>query len=146
MGASGLQIGTPITPNATCLSAYNAWMLSLQNVFRAKHGVVLLMPNASITAIAQAYATKMALNRTWAHSGVIGLGENLASKSSTNGAFLGNCTGLAVTFVNMWYNEINNYVFTNPGFAENTGHFTQVSHHRILKHFINYKHIYCVHI
>ena len=26
--------------------------------------------------------------------------------------------------VNMWYNEVKNYNFNNPGFTMNTGHFT----------------------
>ena len=49
---------------------------------------------------------------------VTGMGQNLAYKT---GAEL-----TAQEAADMWYNEIQNYSFDNPGFSSSTGHFTQL--------------------
>ena len=46
------------------------------------------------------------------------LGENLSY------SFEDNLTG--ETPINMWYEEISNYNFDNPGFTSGAGHFTQL--------------------
>lgn len=50
------------------------------------------------------------------------LGENLAYVSGTNTPV--DTTGARAT--TMWYDEISDFNFGNPGFNSKTGHFTQV--------------------
>eukprot|EP00731_Ephydatia_muelleri_P017134 Em0010g232a len=52
------------------------------------------------------------------HGNHSGMGQNLAYKSG--GEFT------AQEAADIWYNEVQNYNFSSPGFAANTGHFTQL--------------------
>ncbi|VEU20652.1 DEKNAAC101602 [Brettanomyces naardenensis] len=76
--------------------------------------------NTSIADIAQSYADKYSCDGKLVHSGNgfhgQGLGENLAVGFDFQSA----------TSVDAWYNEIKLYNFSDPGFAESTGHFTQL--------------------
>ncbi|KAG0687172.1 hypothetical protein C6P40_002779 [Pichia californica] len=73
-----------------------------------------------IAAISQSYADAYTCDGSLEHSGNSlngqGLGENLAYGYSYDGAG-------AVT---AWFNEIALYNYSNPGFSEATGHFTQL--------------------
>ena len=77
------------------------------------------------TISAQAYAEKLVNDwqGTLQHSGNNdrpGQGENLAYNwEATPAAACKKAT-------NQWYNEIKDYKYSKPGFAMNTGHFTQV--------------------
>lgn len=46
------------------------------------------------------------------------MGQNLAYKSGAEFT--------AQEVADIWYNEVQNYNFSSPGFANNTGHFTQL--------------------
>ena len=95
------------------------------NVVRACHNANPLMFNCEIMKIAQDYSQYLATQvGTLQHSGTEfhgeWMGENLAYVGGSNI----NISGERPT--NMWYNEVSNYNFNNPGFSSGTGHFTQV--------------------
>ena len=69
-------------------------MLYSHNLYRSRHQVPLLTLNASINSIAQKYATYLSANNLFQHSGAAGLGENLASMSSSVKYLLTNCSSI----------------------------------------------------
>ncbi|MBF6467110.1 secretion protein [Nocardia beijingensis] len=97
--------------------------LTLHNQYRAKHGspAMTLTQNLNNLAdqCAKYYAQKRAIDHSCPYKN--GAGENLVGGQ-------GNWDG--VSFVQMgtkmWYDEIKDYDFNNPGFSMSTGHFTQV--------------------
>ena len=96
--------------------------LDRHNILRAKHGCPALTHNPELSKKAQAYADNLASRDVMEHSncqwGDKQVGENLAM-----------CSGQAMTgefMTDMWYDEIKDYDFDNPGFNMATGHFTQV--------------------
>ncbi|MEU6829146.1 CAP family protein [Nocardia beijingensis] len=104
-------------------SDYAQTGLTLHNQYRAKHGSPAMTLTQNLNAQADQCAKYYAQKRTIDHSCPYknGAGENLA---------LGQGTYEAVSFVQiatkMWYDEIKEYDFNNPGFSMRTGHFTQV--------------------
>ena len=92
-------------------------MLSQHNEKRALHkDTNPLSWSSDLESVAQAYADSYDCSGTLTHSGKP-YGENLA---------LGYPLYDGETGVIAWYDEIKDYDFSNPGFGENTGHFTQV--------------------
>lgn len=95
--------------------------LNRHNVLRAMHGAKQLILNESLNNLSQNYANKLASENGFYHSNCewdgTRVGENLAMS-----------TGIisATQMVNLWYDEINNYDFSNPQFSGDSGHFTQV--------------------
>lgn len=80
------------------------------------------MWSAEMADSAQAWAEKLARNRSLKHTTRNGDGENVAmltggSKTSKNAA---------KEAVDTWYNEIKNYNFNRPGYDPKANHFTQV--------------------
>ena len=83
------------------------------------------------TTDAQAYAEKLA--RDWDGKSIMtvlhhapnkdrpGQGENLAANWESSPA------AACKMATNQWYDEIKDYNYARPGFAMNTGHFTQVN-------------------
>ena len=93
------------------------------NVVRACHNAQPLMFNCEIMKIAQDYSEHLAKDvQDLVHSKTKFHGEWMGE----NLAYTSGMTISGETPTNMWYNEIKNYDFNNPGFSLNTGHFTQV--------------------
>lgn len=87
-------------------------MLSTHNAYRARHGVAPLTWSTTLSTQALNWAN----GRSWSHTPNNANGENLATGTYTNPAY----------YVFMWYDEVRQYSYSNPGFFEATGHFTQV--------------------
>jgi uncharacterized protein YkwD len=88
------------------------------NAARAKHCVPPVTWSPQLAAVAQKWANTLRDHRcAFEHSGGQ-YGENLAAGTT------GYMDPAAV--VAMWYGEIKQYDYNNPGFSMQTGHFTQV--------------------
>lgn len=110
-----------ITASATLatqsLGDFEQAMLDQHNVKRALHqNTGSLSWSSDLESVAQAYADSYDCSGTLVHSGKP-YGENLA---------LGYSLYDGTTAIDAWYDEISLYDFSNPGFGEDTGHFTQV--------------------
>jgi uncharacterized protein YkwD len=91
---------------------FAAQMVQWHNTYRARHGSPAVIWNDTLAAYAANYSRLCSTD----HSDSPYYGENLAYGGFTNPAY----------YVYLWYNEIQNYDFNNPGFSDSTGHFTQV--------------------
>jgi len=95
-------------------TSYAQQELRKHNTYRARHGAPPLSLDSSLSADAEYYARVLVSKGDLEHSNG-NYGENLSikcpgGKSATDG----------------WYKEVENYNYRNPGFAQNTGHFTQI--------------------
>jgi len=91
--------------------------LNAHNNYRAQHGAPPLRWSSKLASDAEKWAKELVkLNRLQHHTGEDG--ENLAYASGYD------MSGQRA--VDMWYEEIKDYNFRNPGFSSGTGHFTQV--------------------
>lgn len=105
-------------PKADDLSDVAKAMVEQHNQVRAKHCAKPLAWSPKLASVAQAWANKLKANNcAFEHSGG-NYGENLAAGTS---GYMG-----PDEVVKMWYEEIKDYDFNNPGFSMTTGHFTQV--------------------
>ncbi|CAF4077497.1 unnamed protein product, partial [Rotaria sordida] len=95
--------------------------LQRHNTLRARHCAKSLQLNNNLNKIAQDYADYLAATNGFQHSNN-GYGENLYTFSSS--ATLGMLHGNKAT--DAWYDEIEDYDFSRPGFSGATGHFTQI--------------------
>uniref|UniRef100_A0A0N5BUY9 SCP domain-containing protein n=1 Tax=Strongyloides papillosus TaxID=174720 RepID=A0A0N5BUY9_STREA len=88
------------------------------NMYRQLHGSPDLTNNEELENLAQAYAERLGkeYNGKLIHDPDKRYGENLAYVPIS----------MIVDPVRLWYNEIQNYHYENPGFGLNTGHFTQL--------------------
>ncbi|MFE3444895.1 CAP family protein [Nocardia sp. NPDC059180] len=98
--------------------------LDAHNMYRARHG----SPPMSLAGdlvdraaqCAEYYADKGSIDHSCPFKN--GAGENLFM--ATGGS--ADAVHQVQRAVQIWYDEIANYDYNNPGFANNTGHFTQV--------------------
>jgi uncharacterized protein YkwD len=89
-------------------------MVNEHNTKRALHkDTGSLTWSDTLATYAQNYADSYDCSGNLVHSGGP-YGENLALGYGTTGS------------VDAWYNEITSYDYSNPGFSESAGHFTQV--------------------
>ncbi|KAK0615708.1 CAP domain-containing protein [Bombardia bombarda] len=118
-----VTITTPPTVPSTAPSfvsneTFTLAILNSTNLFRAEHGAPALAYNATLAQFATDYLNSMNNNDdsgcVFAHSGGP-YGENLA---------LG-CSDVQ-SCVDAWGGERTGYDFDDPGFNEETGHFTQL--------------------
>ncbi|KAG7858787.1 hypothetical protein KL939_002909 [Ogataea angusta] len=107
--------------SSSSLSSFAQTYLDRHNYFRALHeDTPNLAWNDDVAEVAQSYADAYTCNGELVHSGNSldgqSLGENLAYgyNFATAGA------------VDAWYDEISQYNYSNPGYSEATGHFTQL--------------------
>ena len=108
----------PRTEGGSKLPADAQQMVDAHNAARAKHCAAPLTWSPKLAKVAQAWANKLRDNNCAFDHSHGQYGENLAA--GTTGYMDPNAV------VAMWYEEIKDYDFTNPGFSMNTGHFTQV--------------------
>lgn len=90
------------------------------NKYRAIHMSPPLIWDTNISTFSQSWATYLLNNNLFKHSGTNQYGENLAY-------FVGYGTDTITLLkysVDSWYDEISLYNFNNPGFTEQSGHFT----------------------
>lgn len=87
-------------------------MLAQHNNYRALHGVPAVTWNQDLANFALGNAD----SGTWAHTVNDQYGENIATGTYTDPDYYGY----------LWYNEIQQYNFNDPGYSESTGHFTQM--------------------
>jgi uncharacterized protein YkwD len=96
--------------------------IEAHNKYRQLHGAAKLQHDPQLSLYSQIYAEKLAELDNLKHSDCLmgdkQIGENIAMQ---NGAMLS-----AKQATDLWYNEIQDYNFDNPGFNMSTGHFTQV--------------------
>lgn len=85
-------------------------VLTTMNNFRARHGVAPLTWDATLASYAEQHTETCDFTHTYGP-----YGENLAEGYDSVTA--------AITF---WYDEINSYSYSQPGFTEATGHFSQL--------------------
>ncbi|XP_028828806.1 GLI pathogenesis-related 2 isoform X2 [Denticeps clupeoides] len=94
--------------------------LDAHNTYRQKHGAPPLTMSRELSRSAQKWAEKLLAAKILKHSDTDD-GENLFyASSSSPKKYSGN------EAVDKWYNEIEKYKFSRPGFQSGTGHFTQV--------------------
>ena len=99
-----------------------AQMLTRHNHYRSQHQVGNLARLSAIETIAQTYSEYLASINSMMHSSNTyndePLGENLYwGPLSSN---------IGTSAVDLWYEEIADYDFNNPGWKSGIGHFTQV--------------------
>jgi uncharacterized protein YkwD len=115
---TGTATGTTTTPTTSPTTTgsvptdFADAMVYWHNQYRALHGVPNVTWNQTLADYAANYATECSTS----HSGSPNYGENLAYGGYTNPSY----------YIYLWYDEIKNYDFSNPGFSKTTGHFTQV--------------------
>lgn len=92
--------------------------LITHNYYRSLHEAPPLNWSPVLAAEAQKWAERLARTDSFKHSGDKDRGENLA--------FVWGSELTPMKATEMWYDEVKDYDFSSPGFASNTGHFTQV--------------------
>lgn len=107
------------TPSATAISEssqsdFVSTVLTAMNTYRALHDAPALTWNYTLSAAALAYAETCVFEPS--DAGNYGEGETLAAGTSTEPTF----------YIDLWYDEGSNYDYSNPGFSDSTGHFTQL--------------------
>ncbi|EPB86301.1 hypothetical protein HMPREF1544_06943 [Mucor circinelloides 1006PhL] len=85
-------------------------ILTVHNNFRANHDAPPLAWNQELADFAYNWASKCTITHSEAR-----YGENIAGRTKD-----------WEQSVKAWYSEVSNYNYSNPGFAPNSGHFTQV--------------------
>lgn len=100
------------------MSNFKNDILKAHNSYRKNHAAPALKWSSKLEANAQKWAKELAKKGYLQHASQSEEGENIAC---LKGAEL---TGGKAT--EMWYEEIKDYDFNNPGFKSSTGHFTQV--------------------
>ena len=104
-----------------CADTFGQELLEAHKRYRSRHGSPKLKWSSDAAKKAQSWAEHLARTGTLSHGDNEGMGQNIAYKS---GAELSADEAAA-----QWYDEIKNYDFNQPGFASNTGHFTQMVWH-----------------
>ncbi|CCK69274.1 sterol-binding protein KNAG_0C01610 [Huiozyma naganishii CBS 8797] len=108
------QAATTTQSSNSGLSDFANELLNEHNAKRALHqNTPSLTWSDELASYAQNYANSYDCSGNLVHSGGP-YGENLSQGYGIAGA------------VDAWYDEISQYNYGNPGFSENTGHFTQV--------------------
>ena len=87
-----------------CIKAFRAAILSAQNTYRSQHQVGSLNQSETIGATAQAYASYLAADKLFEHSGA-NLGENIGTIAATSAPTLADCSGYTIEIYKAVYAE-----------------------------------------
>jgi uncharacterized protein YkwD len=90
------------------------------NAYRARHQAPPLTWDNTIAAFSSQWAYGMNSKKSFQHSGTNLYGENIAYLQGY-GSLL---ETLLKKAIDLWYNEVSLYDYTNPAFSSATGHFT----------------------
>jgi uncharacterized protein YkwD len=90
------------------------------NAYRTKNQAPPLQWDDTIYTFSESWAYYLDVSNVIQHSGNPLYGENIAFLQG----YGVNIINLMKKSIDLWYNEIALYNFNNPGFTENTGHFT----------------------
>ena len=113
--ATVVTVAPPIpssVPSYTNKQTFQAAILNSTNAYRAEYNASAVSWNTTLASYASSYLARDGC--VFQHSGGP-YGENLAMGYPN-----------ATASVQAWGNEAAHYNFKNPGFAESTGHFTQL--------------------
>ena len=89
------------------------------NVYRKNHNAPPLTYSPIISEFSQSWADHMARTQVFEHSTDSMYGENIAMTSIAG-------TIALIQSIDMFYNEVELYNYSKPGFYPETGHFTQL--------------------
>jgi len=99
-----------------------SWWLGSHNAYRSVHeSTPDLVYDFTLAGNAEAYANSCPDT----HSGDVGVGENILWTVTNTPDTPEDYVNIIET-VSSWYNEIDDYDYNNPGYSDDTGHFTQV--------------------
>ena len=94
--------------------------------YRGMHGLKKLKWDDEVAKFAQNWCDYLAENDKFAHSKDSGYGENIYKSWGSPSDEAGKKA------VKSWYDEVDDYDFSNPGFSMKTGHFTQVTEYSLI--------------
>ena len=109
---------TPCPRSHTDEESFGKALLAEHNRLRKKHASPAMKWSPAAAAKAEVWAKHLAGSGTLQHGNHEGMGQNLAYKMGQDLT--------AQDVASMWYGEISDYNFSNPGFKSSTGHFTQM--------------------
>jgi len=98
------------------------YLMSRVNEYRAWHQAPPAYWDEGLAQEAQNWVDYLAATGQFYHGGTDGTGQNLFGSGGVND----DDTAVCLDATNTWYNEVERYDFNNPGFSQETGHFTQV--------------------
>jgi glioma pathogenesis-related protein 2 len=93
---------------------------SYVNNYRNMHQTPYVVYDFSITQFSQLWAQSLA-QKDFLEHGSSSYGENIAKIGTQP---LTDYTQIIKFAIDLWYGEVSNYNYNNPGFSQNTGHFT----------------------
>jgi uncharacterized protein YkwD len=102
---------------------YRQECLIHHNKIRASHGVPPLRESESLSEYSQQWANFISETDTLTHSSMIWDGKNIGENIAKAGAVINDPSQLIVA---KWYEEKDNYDYTNPSTQNNTKNFTQM--------------------
>jgi uncharacterized protein YkwD len=118
---AGFVVVAPLDAQPLDLDQIRQALLTAHNTYRARHAAPPLRLDAKLNAFAQEYATRLAKTGKLVHREQSVYGENLFAWTTTGPGAMP-----ATQAADSWYAEAKLYRFHRPGFAHETGHFTQV--------------------
>jgi hypothetical protein len=92
------------------------------NAYRELNQAPVLSWESDISTYSQNWSNYLLLNNLFDHSGTPIYGENMTWFQGYNLDMI----SIIQLAIDSWYNEISSYDFSNPGFSEETGHFTNL--------------------
>jgi uncharacterized protein YkwD len=122
-----ISSSTALGQTSIDLATVRSTALSKHNTYRATHHSPNMTLSNSLNDSAQTWAQYLASKAVLQHSSPSqrnNAGENLYVSYTTATSIA--AATLADKVVTSWYNEVLSYNYTNPGFSDKTGHFTQV--------------------
>jgi uncharacterized protein YkwD len=127
MPLGALSSGSALGQTSIDLTTFRNTALSKHNTYRTIHHSPDLTISNSANSTAQSWAEHIAATEVFEHSSSSqrnGAGENIYASYTTATSI--DPDTLANDAVESWYEEVKKYNYASPGFASNTGHFTQV--------------------
>lgn len=115
---NAVQVGSLGTTPLVYQQAFINQMLYTHNTYRARHGAPAMTWSDELAAVALTNVNNNAAAGTvLVHTTNDAYGENTAYEYGQNNPDY---------LVYKWYSEISSYDYSNPGFSDSTGHFTQL--------------------